>query len=536
MRKQTKLVAVLSAAALLAIGASMTSFAATKGWVQEGEDWVYLNSDGERETSVWRRSGENYYYLDEDGIMATDTIIEDANADGVYYVDVNGVKLMNTWKSVPNDDNIKIGDQTRENVPDVLWYYFGSSGKAYTAPVGEVKKIREIGGKYYMFDEEGHMLSGWQETTNSKGGMDLYYLGNENEGWARTEWQFLEPDEDLTNGEYDEMKWFWFGTNGKAHRDKSSYINGRYYHFNGFGVMDDDWYFNDASKPTAASGAMAFANVNGALSNGWVYTGDADIDADVRYDNDDLYWYYLVTVRGENKVARSIPYNYVVYEDDGKHNPNGPVRAKVIKNKTYIFNNDGKMLKGFVLINDGLNEDPTDADNNKTTHNWVTAEMPSMAHLEKEVTNFAGSKDEFNGIQGRTLLNGLYYFNEAGGSVQGQMMTGRTAITKDGDTFYYFFSKDKQYPGYAYTNAIQDGYLYGPDGKCIVAEDGNNYAVYTLENDVVNMSKKTSRKLNAGEAVVVSRTGKVRIGSVTIDGVRYTTDKDGAVVKTDYPD
>ena len=43
MRKQTKLVAVLSAAALLAIGASMTSFAATK-WVQEGEDWVYLNS------------------------------------------------------------------------------------------------------------------------------------------------------------------------------------------------------------------------------------------------------------------------------------------------------------------------------------------------------------------------------------------------------------------------------------------------------------------------------------------------------------
>ena len=34
MRKQTKLVAVLSAAALLAIGASMTSFAAT-GWQEE---------------------------------------------------------------------------------------------------------------------------------------------------------------------------------------------------------------------------------------------------------------------------------------------------------------------------------------------------------------------------------------------------------------------------------------------------------------------------------------------------------------------
>ena len=42
MRKQTKLVAVLSTAALLAIGASMTSFSATAHWEQEGEDWVYL--------------------------------------------------------------------------------------------------------------------------------------------------------------------------------------------------------------------------------------------------------------------------------------------------------------------------------------------------------------------------------------------------------------------------------------------------------------------------------------------------------------
>ena len=76
MRKQTKLVAVLSAAALLAIGASMTSFAATK-WVQEGEDWVYLDRDGERECNVWRRSNDNYYYLNEDGIMAKDTLNKD---------------------------------------------------------------------------------------------------------------------------------------------------------------------------------------------------------------------------------------------------------------------------------------------------------------------------------------------------------------------------------------------------------------------------------------------------------------------------
>ena len=40
MKKQTKLVAVLSTAALLAIGASMTSFAAT-GWAEEKTEHGY---------------------------------------------------------------------------------------------------------------------------------------------------------------------------------------------------------------------------------------------------------------------------------------------------------------------------------------------------------------------------------------------------------------------------------------------------------------------------------------------------------------
>ena len=46
MRKQTKLVAVLSAAALLAMGASMTSFAA--GWEKDDAGvWHYYDSDDE---------------------------------------------------------------------------------------------------------------------------------------------------------------------------------------------------------------------------------------------------------------------------------------------------------------------------------------------------------------------------------------------------------------------------------------------------------------------------------------------------------
>ena len=42
MRKQAKLVAVLSTTALIAIGVFMTSFAAT-GWAQEDDTWVILH-------------------------------------------------------------------------------------------------------------------------------------------------------------------------------------------------------------------------------------------------------------------------------------------------------------------------------------------------------------------------------------------------------------------------------------------------------------------------------------------------------------
>ena len=143
---------------------------------------------------------------------------------------------------------------------------------------------------------------------------------------------------------------------------------------------------------------------------------------------------------------------------------------------------------------------------------------------------------------GRTLLNGLYYFNEASGSVQGQMQTGRTAITKDGEIFYYYFSKDTNYPGYAYTDMIQDGYLYGSDGKCVTADAGNSYTVYELPNPVWIMNKKDattgipSVEIPANSRVIVSRTGKVKTGgTVTIDGVKYTIDNANYTIKDEKP-
>ena len=512
MRKQTKLVAVLSAAALLAIGASMTSYAAG-GWVAEGDnDWVYLNSDGERVTNEWKRSGDNYYYLDEDGLMAKNALIHDDDADAIYYVNENGTKVMNDWVCIENTEDEQPGDM--EETPSVLYYHFGSSGKADRASDGTAKKVKNIDGKYYVFDEEGRMLSGWQ-MVHVDGEEEYYYLGTETEGWAYTGWQKLEPSEKLVGKDYDDLKWFYFGSNGRAYKEETKYINGKYYTFGEFGVMADDWY--DVDAPQAASGGIAYAATNGTNGKGWVLSKAPDQDG----NDDEKYWYYLVSIRNGSDVARGVPFNYFgTYTDpDTKEEiaiteaGEPGYRAKVIKNRTYIFNAHGQMLTGFVVIDNAADgtQDPV-----RTT-------------ADNDIMPFMGAKEPYAGIEGRNLQDGLYYFSEDGGSGEGQMQTGRVAVTQEGETSYYYFeknSKDSNY-GKAYTNAIKDGYLYGSNGKCVVAEDGNSYEVYTLTADVDvkdgSINNNNTKKVTAGSRVVVSKTGKVKKnGSVTIDGIRYT--------------
>ena len=120
MRKQTKLVAVLSAAALLAVGASMTSFA---GWEKDEDGiWHYYDSDDEMVEDEWRKDGSKWFYLDEDGNMLTDTWVDDE-----YYVGDDGAMLKNDWIKTTADEDVSDPDDDGDH-----WYYFGSNGKKVT--------------------------------------------------------------------------------------------------------------------------------------------------------------------------------------------------------------------------------------------------------------------------------------------------------------------------------------------------------------------------------------------------------------------
>ena len=92
MKKQMKKWILPCAAALFTIGASMTAFAA-QGWTMEGDNWVYIDSSGNRVTDAWKKSGDNWFYLDSSGDMARSSVIE--YDDDYYYVNSVGAMVSN---------------------------------------------------------------------------------------------------------------------------------------------------------------------------------------------------------------------------------------------------------------------------------------------------------------------------------------------------------------------------------------------------------------------------------------------------------
>ena len=75
MKKTTKLIAVLSAAAMVSMAAPdvlndsflLNAWAAESGWVQEDNGWHFYDEDGYLESNTWKKRGNDWYYLDDDG-------------------------------------------------------------------------------------------------------------------------------------------------------------------------------------------------------------------------------------------------------------------------------------------------------------------------------------------------------------------------------------------------------------------------------------------------------------------------------------
>ncbi|WP_368269753.1 argininosuccinate lyase [Enterocloster clostridioformis] len=526
MRKQTKLVAVLSTAALLAIGASMTSFAAT-GWAEEDGTWVYYNRDGERATDQWKKSGNNWYWLDSDGEMAIDQLIEDG--DNYYYVDINGVMAANQWVAIDNED------AGEDDEPDHYWYYFQANGKALTNGDNDKVSLKTVNGKKYAFDDEGKMLFGWVDENSAERVDDtdgdgfkegIYYFGGEDDGAMTVGWLQLDITYDeATNDDYkytaaafnddeDQTRWFYFKSNGKkiyaedGDRTKDKTINGRKYAFDQYGAMVAEWSIDE--DDLGNGGIASFSSAIASTSE--VVTGKA---ADSKYTQ---AWKYFNSVEDGSRVSKgwfkvvSAEYiNEEKYNDDEDAwyyaDGSGNLYAgefKTIKGKKYAFRNDGRMLSGLKFILDNGNDNLT-----------VYADDDSTYGFDNEDDFLDNAVDfyEPNGYK-------CYYF---GGDDDGAMRTNKTTVPFDGDNYNFYFEKSGGSKGAGVTGEkdnklYQSGMLLKADSddkyivveKVTTTENGKTTTTYTKLDDAKDF-------LNARGVVSTDElTGKASDASVAI--------------------
>ena len=486
MRKQTKLVAVLSTAALLAIGASMTSFAAT-GWAEEDGTWVYYDRNGDRVTDKWAKSGNNWYYLDSDGEMAIDTLIEDG--DNYYYVDINGVMASNQWVAIENED---AGD---DDEPDNYWYYFQANGKALKNS-GDNVSLKTINGKKYAFDDEGKMLYGWVASDNAeridntdgdafKDG--VYYFGGADDGAMTVGWLQMDITyEEATNDEYkyvapvftddeDQSRWFYFKSNGKkiyadnGEETKEKTINGKKYAFDQNGAMVAEWSMDETKVATAdmpatpgkastAKYSQAWRYFNSVedgsrVSKGWFKVVSAEYLNDDKYNDDEDSWYYA----------------------DGSGNLYAG-EFKTIKGKKYAFRNDGRMIDGLKFIN------PDDL---------------TKVYADDDSDHPFDTEDDFIDSALWYAANGYncYYFGDGN---DGAMKTNKTNITIDGDNFNFYFEKSGSSKGAGVNGEKDDKYYLG--GMLLKAGSDDKYQA--IEYVEKTGEEKGWKKLADAQAVI----------------------------------
>ncbi|MDO4325712.1 MAG: glucan-binding protein [bacterium] len=467
MRKQTKLVAVLSATSLLAIGASMTSFAAT-GWVNENGTFYYYDADGEMVTDEWQRDGNGYFYLGEDGAMLTNSWVEDE-----YYVGPNGAMVTNAWVKTMLDDS----DDSDPEDDGESWFYFNNRGrKVY----GEERRINN---RYYRFDEDGRMIDGWYSD-----GDDVYYYGDEDDGARKTGWLWLEADIDdggvdeaLSDTDNDLEAWYYFDSTGKRVTSKERKINGSWYAFNDYGQMLYGWVRTGIweSDEIATEGNASASNIENLkyyfnVENGARVTGFVRVDGpNATGRQDDTNWYYFK----DGKAKYADMEEDVVYVDKyGVASTNNAeegvtkyIKKERLEGRYFAFDQYGRMKTGIQPV---------------------------------AVKDSAGNVVDYD----------VYYFDD-----NGYMRTGRVSGIEDGDDeSTYYFNTNNANAGRGITGEKDSSLYYkgrrqdASDDYKVVEVSGKIYLVNTRGRIQKSSSRLYTDIENEGiDSIMVNSNGEV---------------------------
>lgn len=451
--------AVLTTAALLTFGSVFTSFAGE--WNNDDGQWVYVENNGETAKDTWKEIDGQSYYLGSDGVMLANSLIN-VN-ESYYYVRSNGAMVKNEWRFIQNP-----AWQGDDLVDEGSWYYFGDNGRAYVSKDSKAT-VYTIGGKKYIFDSYGRMMTGWitesgervEEEENWQEG--LYYADTEGDGDIVTSaWVYASVVDDDNEDDNNPTYHFYFASNGKKTTNvEDKNIDGKKYTFDDRGVAATKWKLDSDGESWKYYGTE---DDECALATGWFQAvPDEAMDSSGNSDGS-TYWYYGGST---GKIAEGC--------------------FKSIDGKTYAFKANGEMLTGLKVITVDEND-------------------------SKKITSYT-SVDYLSNIPSDdgTGLSQVYLLDSSNGAVQ----TGTKTVEIDG-TNYTFSFKSNGSPKGAGLTGLDDGYIYD-HGRRLTAEEDTKVQIVSWddkdylvnENGVIQKNKKNTKDA---------------------DGYYYCTDKSGVVI------
>ncbi len=378
MRKKNFCLAVLSASAVLALGASFSSFAA---WKSVNSEWVYTDNNGNNVTSAWRTDNGESYYLGEDGYMIRNTLLEDNG--NYYYLRNGGQMLKNGWRFLENPSW-----QGDDKVGDANWYYFDNNGRALRT-TGDTVKVADINGKKFAFDQYGRMLTGWiteageNLSDESDWASALYYGDGEGDGSLVTNaWVYISVKDDDNEDDNEPTYHFYFSSNGKKVKATDKTIGNVKYTFDDRGVAQDSWvkdskgaykYYGDEDEPK--------------LHTGWFQAVPSkDLNSE-DHESGTTHWYYANS-KGE------------IYRND----------CKTIDGKSYLFNSAGEMVTGLRILE----------------------------YVDGKYSSYSGEVDSVDTVKSmNSSTEKLVYFGDNGAA-----KTGITTVSLDGSNYTFNFKSN----------------------------------------------------------------------------------------------
>ena len=338
----------------------------TDKWIQSSGRWWYRHADGSYTRSGWEYIGGKWYYFDQNGWMVTgwqkvkgSWYYMESNGAMVssdwkwinskcYYFDKNGKMAANTWIDGSYVDASGAWVKDKKQEPDKWirssgrWWYRHGDG-TYTRSDWEY-----IGNKWYYFDQNGWMITGWQKVSGS------WYYMESNGARVADGWKWINN------------KCYYFDKNGKMAAD--TWIDGSYVDASGVWIKDKKQEPENVTKTgwVQYSGHWMYYNTDGSYvksnwksvnsiwyyfdQNGWMVTGWMTLSSGK---------YYLNPTKNSDGVEGAMLKGYK--QIDGKwyylrsgESPEGSLRYEGVTsimgtsamgtNKTIVVN---KMVKMF---------------------------------------------------------------------------------------------------------------------------------------------------------------------------------------------